>query len=95
MGMNTGAKMAHFGTTPGMIRLSRKITMINPTNSGSAPALACSSAWAVFTASARICGVVGDELGNHQKHEDQAAQPDKVFVMALMTSALRAWSRWL
>ena len=36
-GTKTGAKIAHFGMTPGMIMSSRTITRMKPMSSGSAP----------------------------------------------------------
>ena len=49
--MKIGAKIAHFGMTPGMMMSSRAVTSTNPMISGTAPRPAASSQSARFTAS--------------------------------------------
>ena len=53
IGMNTGAKIAHFGITPGRIKSSTAITRIIRISSTSAGTSTRSSTWAISTAITR------------------------------------------
>ena len=80
--MKIGAKIAHFGMTPGRMKSSRTMTRMKPTSSSSGGMAARSSRSASADGDhAGHVGVVevGDELGDHQQHQHQPAEAGEGF----------------
>ena len=77
MGMNTGAKMAHFGTTPGRMKSRMHDHQDEADQQGeTADVGRLEQIGHLDRGDPGMLRVVevGDELADHQEHEDQAGQ---------------------
>src|SRR5215467_9210745 len=72
MGMKLGARIAHFGTAPGMRKSSRTMRRLNPTISSAARTAACSSR------SAKLEGYDSGHVGVVRDHAAGARKPNDV-----------------
>ena len=91
MGMKTGAKIAHFGITPGMMKSRRRMTMMNTDQErerGECRHLSKRSAMALPPPPrGRDAEIeIGNELGDHQEHEDEAREAGEGLGHAAITS---------
>ena len=75
--MKIGAKMAHLGMSPGMMMSSSRMTTIIPISSGSAPMPGRLEQLRERDRehAGQVAVVeVGDELADHQQHEDEPGE---------------------